>query len=285
MTGSRQAGRRARSGSLRDGAPARRPTLPAAACSTLDAVVPAARVRPSARRSSPDTAQLPQHVVGPRLPWLAPRETERAAVPGGRGDSRAGWSWRAVAEQSRAEPGSAAARIRNRRRPTARVVRRHQLMLKRRQHDSQRVGRRHQLMLKRRQHDHRPRERARDSQRRPSSPGPRSAAPPATTTTAAAPGREKGRRSGRTGAGANALWPFCRRHRRRQSRGDERRRRRQRRPRPASLFTIVSSTAALIVRASAWPLHPEPASGRRSVKETNPCPWTLNTEVSLERLR
>ena len=48
-------------------------------------------------------------------------------------------------------------------------------------------------------------------ERRPSSPGPRSAAPPATTTTAAPPGREKGRRSGRTGAGANALWPFCRR--------------------------------------------------------------------------
>ena len=130
-------------------------------------------------------------------------------MPGGRGGSKAGWSWRAVAEQSRA--GQRSSTDQHRRRPTARVVRRHQLMLKRRQHDGQRVGRRHQLMLKRRQHDHRPRERARDSQRRPSSPGPRSAAPPATTTTAAPPGREKGRRSGRTGAGANALWPFCRR--------------------------------------------------------------------------
>ena len=245
---------------------------------------PAARSMPSslssgsvcsAARSSPDTAQLPQHVVGPRLPWLAPRETERAAVPGGRGDPKAVWSWRAVAEQ---RPESS--------RPTARVVRRHQLMLKRRQHDSQRVGRRHQLMLKRRQHDPRPRERARDSQRRGGRRRQDRAAPPRPPPP---PQQHPRARKGAPqwtdgGGGERALALLSSPHRRRQSRGDERRRRRrrQRRPRPASLFTIVSSTAALIVRASAWPLHPEPASGRCSVKETNPCPWTLNTEVSLE---
>ena len=174
---------------------------------------PAARSMPSslssgsvcsAARSSPDTAQLPQHVVGPRLPWLAPRETERAAVPGGRGDPKAVWSWRAVAEQ-RPESSRHQQSASSQSRAPAPA---HAEAPAARQPESRPPPPAHAEAAAARP----PTEGASKGQpeeRRPSSPGPRSAAPPATTTTAAPPGEERGAAVDGRGRGRTRFGPFA----------------------------------------------------------------------------